>query len=172
MTEKEKDLILNNINKDIFYNRTDHFIKEVRIAHALARWAGLRRFEICRNITWEDIDFENDIINIPMAKEGKNQRVPLSAKLKEFLLPLRGEGIIVNIHPDTLTHALGRAKNTAGIKKRGSVHIYRHSLGTDLKDKDVDLRDIQGILRHSNISTTTLYTQLSVKRLKEILDKK
>ncbi len=78
----------------------------------------------------------------------------------------------MDLHPHTLTHMLNDAMKKAGVNKKGAVHILRHSLGAELRSKDVDVRDIQDLLRHSSITTTELYTQLSKKALLEKLQDK
>lgn len=159
LTVEEKEKILGHITND-----------DVLLGYALARWAGLRRKEIC-SLRWENIDFRNNVINIE-GKTGKNQRVPLVGRLKEILWSRRGDGRVVKLHPDSFTHALGKAMLQSGVYKKGSTHIFRHSLGADLIEQGVDVRTIQEILRHSSITTTQIYTQLSTKRLREILSVK
>jgi len=144
-----------------------------KLAFALGRYAGLRRKEIVRNLRWEDIWWDQDVINIPHGKTGERQKVPLFPKLKEILKEhQKKDGFIVDIHPDNITHHLSDAKKEAGIKKKGAVHILRHSLGADLRSQDMDIRDIQDVLRHAQITTTEIYTQLSTQKLKDKMKSK
>jgi integrase/recombinase XerD len=144
---------------------------EVKKAFVIARYAGLRRDEIV-SLQWKDIYWKQNLINIPKAKTGENQKVPMLPDLKKFLFPLRSEGPVINAHPDTLTHKIHHAMKRAGIDKHGSLHILRHSLGAELRAQGIDIRDIQDLLRHTSISTTQIYTQLSKEKLlKKISDK-
>jgi len=161
--------ILTIEEKDRIYQEIKH--PEARLAFALARYAGLRRQEIV-SITWNDIYWDQHLINIPEAKTGKNQKVPMVPALKQILLNNRGEGKIVNLHPATITHQLTDARRSAGVNKRGSIHILRHSLGAELRAQGIDIRDIQDILRHSSISTTQIYTQLSKEALYKKIEEK
>jgi len=52
--------------------------------------------------------------------------------------------------------------------KSGSCHLFRHTMATLMLENGADIRYIQAMLGHAELSTTQIYTQVSIRRLKEI----
>ncbi|MDX2506047.1 MAG: tyrosine-type recombinase/integrase [Gammaproteobacteria bacterium] len=56
----------------------------------------------------------------------------------------------------------------AHIDKKGSCHLFRHAMATHMLDNGSDILFIQVMLAHSELSTTEIYTQVSVEKLRDI----
>ncbi len=71
----------------------------------------------------------------------------------------------------SLRYALYDYTKKAGITQHITPHMFRHSFATMMLDKNVDIRYIQSVLGHSSITTTQIYTHVSVEKQKEIMIK-
>ncbi len=145
--------------------------------------AGMRVSEII-HLQIADIDSKRMMIHIHGAKGKKDRMVPLSKKLLETLRayyrlykPKRyifenPAGGMYSIR--SAQQILHDAKEQAGITKKGSIHMLRHSYATHLMEGGTDIRIIQELLGHNSIRTTMLYTHVSKKdlgRIESPLDK-
>lgn len=142
-----------------------------RIALTTAYAAGLRVSEVVA-IEVRNIDSDRMLIHIVHGKGGKDRYVMLSAQLlcilraywklarpKRFLFPGRDDETAINV---TVLHAACRsAREAAGISKKVSVHTLRHSFATHLLEQGTDIRIIQALLGHNNLSTTARYTRVA-----------
>ncbi len=147
---------------------------------------GLRVSELC-SLT-RDLDIRRD--EFPIRGKGDKVRVVFlsdSAKkaIKDYLtlrkdmsealfirLPSEAKGPKTDIDGGlarrSIERIVKRAALFAGINKRVSPHVIRHSFATDLLQNGADLRSVQMLLGHANISTTQIYTHLTDRHLHDI----
>jgi integrase/recombinase XerD len=69
---------------------------------------------------------------------------------------------------DYLTEMVRGYVDAANIGKRGACHLFRHTMATLMLENGADIRFIQAMLGHAELSTTQIYTQVSIRKLKEI----
>ncbi|MFP4055132.1 MAG: tyrosine-type recombinase/integrase, partial [Phycisphaerae bacterium] len=70
--------------------------------------------------------------------------------------------------PNRLTQLVRDYIDAADIGKRGSCHLFRHTMATLMLENGADVRFIQAMLGHARLDTTQIYTQVSIRKLKEI----
>ena len=68
----------------------------------------------------------------------------------------------------SLTSLVRKYVDKAKVNKSGSCHLFRHTMATLMLENGADIRYIQAMLGHVDLSTTEIYTQVSIKKLKEI----
>ncbi len=74
-----------------------------------------------------------------------------------------------HMYPSTLQKAFHTAVKKAEIQKHASIHSLRHSFATHLIEHGYDIRTIQELLGHSNVSTTMIYTHVAQKNKLSII---
>jgi len=142
-----------------------------RAALTTAYAAGLRASEVA-GLMIADIDSARGVIRVRHGKGDKDRDVMLSAQLlvilrtywrlarpRLFLFPGRDEDRPIN--PTTLHAACRSAAKAAGLAKRVTLHTLRHSFATHLLENGADIRIIQALLGHANLSSTARYTQVA-----------
>ena len=142
---------------------------------------GLRVSEII-NLKKENVNFEEKLIHINLAKGKKDRFVKVPESLTEELKAY------IKLNPDKILFPSNRggkltkksigkivenSAKKAEITKEVYPHLLRHSFATHLLENGTDLRIIQKLLGHSDIKTTQIYTQISqasIKNIKNPLD--
>jgi integrase/recombinase XerD len=147
---------------------------------------GMRRSELAK-LRIDDIDRERRLIVLRQAKNRKDRVVPIGVRatqwLEKYLADVRptlnsrnrDEVYLTatgrSFHPNHLSKLVKTYLEAAGIQKRGSCHILRHTTATLMLEAGADLRCIQTLLGHASLNTTQIYTHVTIQRLKEIHDK-
>jgi len=139
--------------------------------------AGLRRSELL-HLKIHDIDSSRNLVKIRSGKGSKDRQSIISEKLLEQLRkyfiaykPKQWlfEGVKEKQYsPSSISKILTRAAKDAGIQKKVTPHMLRHSFATHLLEQGISLRHIQVLLGHSSSKTTELYTQVSVHEIGKI----
>jgi integrase/recombinase XerD len=170
LSKKEMKQLLGNTNN----------IKH-RLLIELLYSTGLRLSE-CVNLTFRDLDLEQNIGWVRKGKGSKDRIFIISEKFKKDLINYMKEkgfnGNIFKVNGKPMTvrgiqNAIKISAKKAGIEKDIHVHTLRHSFATHLLENGVDIRKIQHLLGHSSLQTTQIYTQVSseeVKKIKNPLD--
>lgn len=142
-----------------------------RAALTTAYAAGLRASEVA-GLMIADIDSARGVIRVRHGKGAKDRDVMLSTQLlgilraywrlarpQRFLFPGRDENRPIS--PTVLHAACRSAVEAAGLSKRVTLHTLRHSFATHLLENGADIRVIQALLGHSNLSSTARYTHVA-----------
>jgi len=100
-----------------------------------------------------------------------DNKQPLFVRIGKTSKSITTDGDYFRLTPRSVQRLVKKYALLAGITKHVSPHTLRHSFATDLLMNGADIRSVQAMLGHSNISTTQIYTHVTDPHLKEIHDK-
>ena len=177
LTEDEVEALLNAPNTDEPLGHRDRAMLELLYA------TGLRVSELI-NLRQSQINFNQGVLRI-VGKGDRERLIPLGDEsqrwLRDFINGPRME-ILLERQTDfpfptrrgnrmtrqAFWHIIKRYAEKAGIRRKLSPHSLRHAFATHLLNRGADLRVVQLLLGHSDLSTTQIYTHVARERLKEL----
>ena len=177
LTEEEVESLLNAPAVGDPLGNRDRTMLEVLYA------TGLRVSELV-NLRYSQVNLNQGVIRI-MGKGNRERLIPLGEEavrwLKEFaggarseiLLERQTDYLFPTRRGDRMTrqafwHIIKRYARKAGVARELSPHTLRHAFATHLLNHGADLRVVQMLLGHSDLSTTQIYTHVARERLKEL----
>lgn len=180
LTQEEAEQILNTPDISSIYQLRDKVIMEVFYS------TGIRRTELTNLKVW-DINLDRRTVFIKEGKGKKDRIIPISKRavlwIEKYLREVRPQ---IAKHPDNnylflnqfgekfsaegLTHWVRVYIEKSGVEKKGSCHLFRHTMATLMLENGADIRYIQEMLGHSSLETTQIYTKVAIKKLQEVYD--
>lgn len=182
LTPKEITKIINQPNTSTFTGIRDRAMLEVLYS------TGIRLGEL-HNLTIFDIDTSSGFLRVNKGKFSKDRFTPLTKAacywLKQYIHQVRPKftknkpkenALFVGqmgkrIHILIVERLIRQYARQAKIKKRVTVHTFRHSIATHLLDNDTDIVTVQQLLGHQQLTTTQRYTKVQPKQIKQMHEK-
>jgi integrase/recombinase XerC len=146
--------------------------------------SGLRLAELT-SLNLGDVDLTDNTVRVT-GKGNKTRIVPVGRFAREAIsawLAIRDESATAGeqalfvsnrgtrISPRTVQNRVRHRAQQAGLSRRVYPHLFRHSFATHLLESSSDLRSVQEMLGHADISTTQIYTHLNFQHLAQVYDK-
>jgi len=180
MTAAEVERVLNTPDTSTPLGLRDRAMLEVLYS------TGLRRGELA-SLEIRDLDFERGTLLVREGKGRKDRTVPIGERalswLERYLQEIRplymvppDEGFLFltrlgeRFVPNGVSELVSRTVKASGINKQISAHGFRHTAATVMLEGGADVRYIQQMLGHASLSTTQVYTRVSIRALKEVHD--
>ena len=178
LSEREAEAILNQPDLNTHVGIRDRAILETFYS------TGIRRTELT-NLGIQDIDADRGVLTVRQGKGKKDRVIPIGERailwVEKYLYEIRPE-LVCNIdggtlflsstgeklHPGSMTKLVSDYVKQSKISKKGSCHMFRHTMATLMLENGADVRFIQAMLGHVKLETTEIYTQVSIKKLKQI----
>ena len=175
MSEEEVERLLNSPDLNIQIERRDKAMIEVLYA------TGIRISELT-NLKLTDLDINRSVLKV-FGKGSKERLVPFGEKAAESLnlyltdrKDLKSKEIFLSNRGTKISRSAFWQRIKIYTKRENlkisiSPHTLRHAFATHLLNRGADLRSVQILLGHSDLSTTQIYTHIAKQRLGEILKK-
>jgi integrase/recombinase XerD len=145
---------------------------------------GVRRTELA-NLDIKDIDFKHQLVTVRKGKGSLDRRVPIATRainwVRQYLKELRpnlqnldsGEALFLGatgkrIRPSKLSGMVSACVQRSGVGKSGSCHLFRHAAATAMLRNGADIRYVQEMLGHLDITSTQIYTRVTVMDLTRV----
>ncbi|BDU74894.1 site-specific tyrosine recombinase XerC [Mesoterricola silvestris] len=145
---------------------------------------GMRRLELI-NLTVHNIDRERGTVMIRQGKGKKDRLIPIGERALAWieryrdsarpeLVTGRDDGTLFlsewgeAFAPNAMTRLVRIYVERSGVGKKGACHLFRHTMATLMLEGGADIRFIQAMLGHAELSTTEIYTQVSIRLLKSV----
>ncbi len=145
---------------------------------------GIRRIELA-GLAVFDIDHDRQTLLVRQGKGRKDRLIPIGERalvwIDRYTTEVRhtvarepDNGILFltadgnGFSLDRLTQLAGHYVTASGVPKTGACHLFRHTLATLMLEGGADLRYVQQMLGHADISTTQIYTHVSIRHLQAI----
>jgi len=141
--------------------------------------AGLRIAEAC-SLRAADIDSGRMVIHVRCGKGARDRYTVLSLTVLEYLRDywrsdrprsewlFPGQTTAGHASPEVARRVLHKAATDAGIDKRVTPHVLRHSFATHLVEAGTDITVVKALLGHASVQTTQVYTHVSVEHLGKV----
>jgi integrase/recombinase XerD len=148
---------------------------------------GIRRMEL-QNLSVFDVDVERGTMLVRQGKGKKDRIVPIGdraclwvSRYVDDVRPVYEIGASENtlflttmgerFNDVWMSRTVGQYVEKANIGKTGACHLFRHTMATLMLENGADIRYIQAMLGHAKLSTTEIYTQVSIRALKDVHSK-
>ena len=181
LTAKEAEAIMSQPEVSDPFGLRDRAILETFYS------TGLRRMEVA-SLKLHDLDEDRGVVMVRQGKGKKDRMIPIGERaimwIHKYVEDVRpslvgppqsrddGTIFLTNLYdafsPNRLTQLVRDYVNAADIGKKGSCHLFRHTCATLMHENGADIRFIQQLLGHAELTTTQIYTQVSIRKLKEI----
>lgn len=144
---------------------------------------GMRRQELI-DLQRQHLDHERGIVAIRQGKGKKDRFIPIGERalawVGKYLADVRPDLEMADVNalfldeagrkldPHRISRAVRAYVERSGVNKKGRCHLFRHTMATLMLENGADIRFIQQMLGHAQLSTTEIYTHVSILKLKQV----